>query len=193
MFRFAPVRYFAALAVSLVPFQPALADAQPSFEAGSILCSNLDPLNETCSGITEVTRIEGDLRYAKSRRHVAVPDEMLLLETEGTARIDGAKVCGVGVTAPPRITPSYSRYADAILTVHIRKRDYKIARGDCLIYKPCGSGYHLHRLQEGVFDDKPRSLTTIFAPGDPRIARLTLRERIFGVPENVPSECEPLS
>ena len=190
MFRFAAC---IALIAGGVFAQSAMAQTEPRFAEGSVLCSNFDPLTETCRTITDVTRVDGNLRYAKSRRYVAVPDEMLLLETEGTSRIDGAKVCGIGVTAPPRITPSYSRYADAILTVHIRKRDYKIARGDCLIYKPCGTGYHLHRLQEGVIDDKARSLTTIFAPDDPRIGRLTLRERVFGIPEPVPSQCEPTS
>jgi len=184
---------FSVSAAALILPLQTQADSMPVFSTGSVICSNFDPLTESCSTITEVTRIDGDLRHAKSRRYVAVPGEMLLLETEGTSRVDGPKVCGVGVTAEPRITPSYSRYADAILTVHNRKRDYKIGRGDCVIYKPCGSGYHLHRLQEGVIDDKPRSLSTVFAPGDPRIGRLSLRERIFGVPEDVPTECEPLS
>lgn len=180
-----------SLMALLVPAQVS-AEPTPLFPAGSVLCSNFDPLTQTCRTITEVTRLEGDLRYSKSRRHVAVPDEMLLLETEGTARVDGLQVCGVEPTAPPRLSPMSNRYAEAVLHVHIEKRDYRLARGDCLIYKPCGSGYHLLRMQDGVVDDRPRSLTKIFLPGDPRIERVTLRERIFGVPEPVPSECEPI-
>ena len=173
---------------------PLLASAEPTplFPTGSLLCSNYDPVTATCRTITEVTRLDGDMRYAKSRRHVALPDEMLLLETEGVARVDGLKVCGVRPTAPPRITPMSSRYAEPILQVHIEKRDYRLARGDCLIYKPCGSGYHMLRVQAGIVDDKPRSLTTIFPPGDPMIEQITLRKRVFGIPEPVPSECEPM-
>ncbi len=160
---------------------------------GSVLCSNFDPLTDTCRTITAVTKIDGNLRYSRSRRKVALPDESLLLETEGIARVEGLRVCGVRPTAKPRVTPADSKYAAAVLMVHIRKRDFRIKRGDCIIYKPCGSGYHLFRFQNGRLDDKQRSFTTVFRPGDPRIGRITLRDRVFGVPETPPSECEPVS
>ncbi len=170
------------------------ADEQSEFlTLGSVLCSNFEPLTQTCRTITEITKIDGNLRYSRSRRKVALPDESLLLETEGIARVEGLRICGVRPTAEPRVTPADSQYAEAILTVHTRKRDFRIARGDCIVYKPCGSGYHLFLFQDGKLDDRQRSLTTIFYPGDPRIDRVTLRDRVFGVPETPPSECEPLS
>jgi hypothetical protein len=188
------VRFFSFLIAATASLSSGPAFAEPSalFAPGSIICINFDPLSNTCRTINAVTRIEGDLRYDTSRRNVAVPGEALLLETEGVARVDGLKVCGIAATAPPRITPVYSRYADAIRSVHIQKRDYRIARGDCLIYKPCGTAFHIYRLQDGVLDEKPRSIATVFEPDDPRIESLTLRERIFGVLEPLPPLCEPI-
>jgi len=177
----------------LLSVGPAHAQQSEFLTPGSVLCSNYDPLTDTCRTITNITRVEGDLRYSRSRRKVALPDESLLLETEGVSRVDGLRVCGVAPTAEPRITPADSKYAEALLLVHTRKRDYRIERGDCIVYKPCGTGYHLFRFLDGKLDDKQRSLTTIFYPGDPRIDRVTLRDRVFAVPETPPSECEPTS
>jgi len=172
---------------------PAQAEQSEFLIPGSVLCNNYDPVDETCRTITEVTRVEGNLRYSRSRRKVALPDESLLLETEGISQVDGLRVCGVRPTAEPRITPADSKFAEAVMTVHTSKRDFRIARGDCVVYKPCGSDYHLFLIQDGKLDDRQRSLTTIFYPGDPRIDRVTLRGRIFGIPEAAPSDCEPIS
>lgn len=171
---------------------PAQAETVPVIETGSVLCSNFDPLTETCRTIAEVTRVAGDLRYVRARRNIALPDEAILLESEGVSRVDGRRSCLLAPTATPRVTPETSRYAEAVLAVFTRKRNFRIERGDCIVYKPCGTGWHLFHEQGGVMDPKIRAFTTIFPPGDPRIPRLSLRERVFGVPEVPPSECEPV-
>ena len=181
---------------ALLMSSPAAADVLPVapenlFEAGTVLCSNFRPRTRSCRTITTVTALEDGVRYSQRRRFVAMPAENLLLETEGTGRVDGTKVCAMGKTADPRITPDHHAYAEVLLAIYERRRDKKIERGVCHEYRRCGPGWEVYIS----YDDEPEprlvSYTTVFGPDDPGRLGLSLRYREFGVKERAVSECSP--
>ena len=159
------------------------------FEEGTVLCSNFQARTRSCRTITTVTALEDGVRFARSRRFVAMPDENLLLETEGTAGVEGTKVCALGPTVDPKITPDHHAYAEVLLAIYERRRDKKISRGVCHEYRRCGSGWEVYIS----YDDEPEprlvSFTTVFGPDDPGRLGLSLRYREFGVKESTISEC----
>ena len=182
------------LIFGIVVSSPVMADsldvtADGLFLPGTVLCSNFDPRTRSCRTITTVTALENGVRYSRSRRFIAMPDENLLLETEGTGRVDGTKVCASGPTADPVISPDYHGYADVLLSVYERRRDRKIERGVCHEYQRCGAGWEVYIS----YDDEPKprlvSITTVFGPDDPGRLGLSLRYRKFGVTEPSISEC----
>jgi len=175
---------------------PSYADGLPVasenlFETGTVLCSNFRPRTRSCRTITTVTALEDDVRHSQSRRFVAMPDENLLLETEGTARVEGTKVCASGPTADPTLTPDHHAYHEVLIAVYERRRDKKIGRGVCHEYRRCGTGWEVYI----TYDDEPEprlvSFTTVFGPNDPGRLGLSLRYREFGVSERAVSECSP--
>lgn len=174
----------------------AYADALPVtdenlFAAGTVLCSNFRPRTRSCRTITTVTALEDGVRSTESRRFVAMPDENLLLETEGTARVERTKVCALGPTADPRMTPDHHAYAEVLIAIYERRRDKKITRGVCHEYRRCGAGWEVYISYND--EDEPRlvSFTTVFGPDDPGRLGLSLRYREFGVRERAVSECSP--
>ena len=183
-------RLFCLASFCLTPCAPVFAN-DDLFAAGTVLCSNFSKRFRTCPAITTVTSLEGDLRYAISRRMVAMPEENLLLETEDVARVEGNKVCGIGPTAEPRISPDHYSYTPVLLAVYKDKRDKKLARGVCHEYRPCGDGWDVYVSYEDVAEAKPVSFTTVFGPDDPGRFGLSLRYREFGIAERTPSDCAP--
>jgi len=161
------------------------------FATGTVLCSNFEPRTRSCRTITTVKALEGGVRYSHSRRFVAMPDENLLLETEGIARVEGTKVCAVGPTAVPQLSPDHHAYSAVLLVIYERRRDKKIERGVCHEYRRCGPGWEVYIS----YDDEPAprlvSYTTVFGPDDPGRFGLSLRYREFGVKERAVSECSP--
>jgi len=184
-------RLLIVMAMALLPSSPSIAQ-ESLFEAGTVLCSNYQPRNRSCRTITTVTSLDDDRRYARSRRMVAMPDENLLLETEGVDRIDGKRVCGIGPTGEPRISPDHYSYTPVLLAVYKDKRDKKLARGVCHEYRRCGSGWHVYITYDDAPEPRLVSLTTVFGPDDPARLGLSLRYREFGVNERTPSDCNPL-
>jgi len=187
---------FRGFIAGIVLSSSAHADALPVadenlFAAGTVLCSNFRPRTRSCRTITTVTALEDGIRFAESRRFVAMPDENLLLETAGTGRVDGTKVCAQGPTADPRMTPDHHAYAAVLIAVYERRRDKKIARGVCHEYRRCGPGWEVYIS----YDDEPEprlvSYTTVFGPDDPGRLGLSLRYREFGLRERAVSECAP--
>ena len=183
-------RLFILMGMAVLPATPSLAQ-ENLFELGTVLCSNYDERTRTCRTITTVTTLDDDLRYARTRRMVAMPDENLLLETQGVDRVEGNRVCGIGPTGEPRVSPDHYSYTSVLLAVYKDKRDKKIARGVCHEYRRCGAGWHVYI----TYDDQPEprlvSFTTMFGPEDPRRFGLSLRYREFGVNERTPSDCPP--
>jgi len=181
------------LVLALLMAVPANAQEDDLFAVGTVFCSNHDPLTQTCKTITTVTQQQGSIRYSRSLRRIALPDSQVLMETQGFGRVEGSKTCALGSTAPPSVTPPDNEYVPALLTVYVSKRDSLIAKGVCAEYRPCGSGYRVYRTHDGLHEPKLIAFATIFRAGDPRIASLTPRDRVFGVPEPIKPECEPLS
>lgn len=164
--------------------------AEELFRPGTVLCSNYNDRTRSCRTITTVVRVEDGKRYARSRRMVAMPDENLLLETEGVAWVEGNRVCGIGPTAEPRFSPVKSRYNPVLMQVYKDKRDKKLARGVCHEYRRCGEGWSVYVS----YDDQPEarmvSWTRIFGPDDKGGLGLTLRYREFGISERPPRRCD---
>ena len=187
---------FRGFIAAVVLSSPAYADALPVaddtlFAAGTVLCSNFQARTRSCRTITTVTALQDGVRHAHSRRFVAMPDENLLLETQGMGRVEGTKVCAAGPTADPMVTPDHHAYAAVLLAIYERGRDKKISRGVCHEYRRCGSGWEVYIS----YDDEPEprlvSYTTVFGPDDPGRFGLSLRYREFGVKERAVSECSP--
>lgn len=184
--------FFGALLVSSASADDTLiVPAESLFAPGTVLCSNYRERTRSCRTITTVTALQDGVRYTQSRRFVAMPDENLLLETEGTARVEGNKVCAIGPTADPRISPDHHPYAAVLIAVYERRRDKKIRRGVCHEYRRCGTGWEVYI----TYDDEPEprlvSYTTVFGPQDEGRLGLSLRYREFGVSERAVSECSP--
>ena len=182
--------------LAVVVSSPAYADglfveSENLFEEGTVLCSNFRERTRSCRTITTITALEDGVRSSRSRRFVAMPDENLLLETEGTARVDGTKVCAMGKIADPRLTPDHHAYAEVLIAIYERRRDRKITRGVCHEYRRCGTGWEVYITYDD--DPVPRlvSYTTVFGPDDPGRLGLSLRYREFGVKERAVSECSP--
>lgn len=177
-------------ALSAAPFSRAIA-AESLFEAGTVLCSNFVERNRTCRAITTVTSLDGDLRYAVSRRMVAMPEENLLLETAEIARVIGNKVCAIGPTAEPVIAPDHYSYTPVLLSVYKDKRDEKLSRGVCHEYRQCADGWDVYVSYDDAPEPSLVSFTTVFGPNDPGRFGLSLRYREFGIAERTPSKCAP--
>jgi len=165
---------------------------EPLFETGTVICSHYQPRTRSCRTITTVTGMKDGERLARSRRMVAMPEENLLLETHGAARVEGRRVCPSGAIAQPVLSPDHYSYAPVLLSVYEDKRDQKIARGVCHEYRRCGSRWHVYV----TYDDEPEprlvSLTTVFGPDDPGRLGLSLRYREFGVRVRTPENCKAL-
>lgn len=183
-------RWLCLAALISTPYASAQAN-ENLFAAGTVLCSNFSQRHRTCRAITTVTALDGDLRYAISRRMVAMPEENLLLQTEDVARVEGNRVCGMGPTAEPRFTPDHYSYTPVLMAVYKDKRDEKLARGVCHEYRKCGAGWDVYVSYDDVSEAKPVSFTTVFSPDDPGRFGLSLRYREFGVAERTPSDCAP--
>ncbi len=167
------------------------AAADGLFAAGTVLCSNFNQRHRTCRAITTVTALEGDQRFAVSRRMVAMPEENLLLETEDVARVEGNRVCAIGPTGEPRIAPDHYSYTPVLLAVYKDKRDEKLARGVCHEYRRCGAGWDVYVTYDDAPESRLVSFTTVFGPDDPGRFGLSLRYREFGIAERTPSDCAP--
>lgn len=176
-----------ALAAALLAASPVA--ASDLFEPGAVLCSNYDALTRTCRTITTVTAVEEGRRYAQSRRMVAMPDENLLLETEGVARIEGNRVCSLSDTAEPRFSPGHYAYTSVLISVYKSKRDEKLRRGVCHEYRPCGDGWNVYISFEDEPEPRLVSWTRIFGPRDAERLGLELRYRDFGERELTPVRC----
>ena len=189
---------FRGFIAAVILSSPAYADAlwvedEDLFAAGTVLCSNFQPRTRSCRTITTVSALQDGMRHSSSRRFIAMPDENLLLETEGMGRVEGTKVCAVGPTADPRISPDHHAYAEVLVAIYERRRDKKIERGVCHEYRRCGAGWEVYINYDDEPDPRLVSFTTVFGPDDPGRFGLSLRYREFGVRERTVSKCPPSS
>ncbi len=180
------------LFVGIISF-PAAAQ-ELTYQHGDTLCFNYDTLEQSCSMISTITKLDEDKIWAREDRVFDVFGTIIKVEDFSVFSFEGEATCRAGYEGLPRLKSEIAGEEKSFSNLYTQLREDALMSKPCVTLRKCGQDFDVFIYNK----DKPvprfSSRLRLFNSGDPVVEELTVRPFLVGKKQQLlASYCEPLT